>query len=98
MNKIQTNLDFFNKGANLTNIILYTKYFITEAVIANKLDSKGEEYLAKDGMKLDEFNKMIKKELEFYYQRFNEIRAYRKDTLFLYGINISCKYPFWANN
>ena len=76
MNKIQTNLDFFNKGANLTNIILYTKYFITEAVVANKLDSKGEEYLAKDGMKLDEFNKMIKKELEFYYQRFNEIYNY----------------------
>ena len=73
MNKIQRNLDFFNKATNLTGIVLYTKYFLTEAVISNKLNSSNIDYVAKDGMTVDEFNDVIKKELESYYLKFNEI-------------------------
>ena len=73
MNEIERNLDFFEKGTNLTNIMLYTKYFLTEAVISNKLNSSGINYVAQEGMNLEMFNNAIKKELEVYYQRFNEI-------------------------
>ena len=73
MNEIERNMDFFDKGTNLTNIMLYTKYFLTEAVIANKLESLGTEYVAQEGMDLVSFNNAIKKELEVYYQRFNDI-------------------------
>ena len=73
MNDIERNLDFFNKGMNLTNIMLYTKYFLTEAVISNKLNSYGMNYVAQDGKTLEVFNSDIKKELEYYYQMFNEI-------------------------
>ena len=45
MNEIERNLDFFNKGMNLTNIMLYTKYFLTEAVISNKLNSSDIYYV-----------------------------------------------------
>ncbi len=76
MNEIERNMDFFNKGMNLTNIMLYTKYFLTEAVISNKLNNEGINYVAQDGMNLENFNNVIKKELENYYQMFNEIYNY----------------------
>ena len=63
MNDIERNLDFFNKGMNLTNIMLYTKYFLTEAVISNKLNSYGMNYVAHDGKTLEVFNSDMKKEL-----------------------------------
>jgi len=68
MNEIERNLDFFNKGMNLTNIILYTKYFLTEAVISNKLNSSEIYYVVQEGKTLEVFNSDIKKELEYYYQ------------------------------
>ena len=76
MNKIQRDIDFFNKGTNLTNILLYTKYFLTEVVISNTLDSKKIDYVGKEEMTVDEFNNIIKKELESHYQQFNEIYNY----------------------
>ena len=76
MNKIQRNLDFLNKAENLTNIVLYTKYFLTEAVIANELNSSNINYVAQDGLDLNKFNNVIKKELESYYLKFNEIYNY----------------------
>ena len=71
MNEIERNLDFFNKGMNLTNIMLYTKYFLTEAVISNKLNSSEIYYVVQEGRTLEVFNSDIKKELEYYYQMFN---------------------------
>ena len=76
MNKIHRDIDFFNKGTNLTNILLYTKYFLTEAVISNTLDSRKIDYVAREGMSVEEFNNVIKKELESHYQQFNEIYNY----------------------
>ena len=76
MNEIERNLDFFNKGMNLTNIMLYTKYFLTEAVISNKLNSSEIYYVVQEGRTLEVFNSDIKKELEYYYQMFNEIYNY----------------------
>ena len=76
MNKIQRNLDFLNKAENLTNIVYYTKYFLTEAVIANELNSSNINYVAQDGLDLNKFNNVIKKELESYYLKFNEIYNY----------------------
>ena len=76
MNTIQYNLDFFAKGTDLTNIILYTKYFLTEAVISNFLNKSNILYIAQENMNLEDFNKNIKKELSEYFQQYNEIYNY----------------------
>ena len=73
MNKVKMNLDFFRKGADLMNIMLYTKYFLTEAVIANFLNSSGINYIGQNGMNLEDFNSETKKELSSYHQKFSEI-------------------------
>ena len=73
MTKIKDDLLYFKKGADLMNIMLYTKYFLTEAVIANKLNDLNMKYIGQENMNLDDFNKEIKKELSDYHQQFSEI-------------------------
>ena len=73
MNKIQNNLDYFQKGSTLLNIMLYTKYFLSEAVIANELNKWNIRYIGQENYDLDEFNDIIKKELSFYHQEFSEL-------------------------
>ena len=55
------------------NIILYTKYYITEAVIANKLNETNIKYLGLEDEDLSHFNYEIKKELSEYHKRYSEI-------------------------
>ena len=73
MNKVENSLSFFQKGAELMNIMLYTKYFLTEAVIANKLNETDIKYIGQEDLDLDNFNKLIINELSFYHQKFREI-------------------------
>ena len=73
MNKVKNDLDFFRKGADLMNIMLYTKYFLTEAVIANKLNDSKKNYVGQENMTLDAFNNEIKIELSAYHQKFSEL-------------------------
>ena len=73
MKKINHDLEFFRKGADLMNIMLYTKYFLTEAVIANELNSSNIEYIGLNGLDLEEFNNLVKKELSKYHIQFNDI-------------------------
>ena len=73
MNKVKNNLEFFKKGADLMNIMLYTKFFLTEAVIANKLNNSNIAYIGLDNRDLKDFNNDIKKELSTYHQQFSEL-------------------------
>ena len=73
MNKVKDDLIFFKKGADLMNIMLYTKYFLTEAVIANKLNESNITYVGQENMALDDFNNEVKRELSIYHQKFSEI-------------------------
>ena len=73
MNKIQNNLSFFQKSAEIMNIMLYTKYFLTEAVIANKLNEINIKYIILNNTELTTFNKDIKEELSKYHQKFSEL-------------------------
>ena len=73
MNKVKDDLDFFKKGADLMNIMLYTKYFLTEAVIANQLNDSNITYVGQENMALDDFNNEVKRELSIYHQKFSEI-------------------------
>ena len=73
MNKIQNNLEFFKKSVSLMNIMLYTKFFITEAVIANYLNRSNIIYIGLDNKDLDQFNNEIKNELSAYHQKFSEL-------------------------
>ena len=73
INKFENNLDYFKKGTELMNIMLYTKFFITESVIANKLNETNTKYLGLEDKDLGDFNDKIKKELSEYHKRFSEI-------------------------
>ena len=73
ISKFETNLGYFQKGVKLMNIMLYTKFFITEAVIANKLNETNIEYLGLENKNLGYFNNEVKKELSQYHKRFSEI-------------------------
>ena len=73
MNKIQNNFSFFHKGAEILNIMLYTKYFLTEAVIANKLNEINIKYVVLNNTEIQMFNKDIKNELSEYNQKFSEL-------------------------
>ena len=73
MNDIQTNLEFFKNGASLMNIMLYTKFFLTEAVIANKLNSSNITYIGLENYSLADFNNEVKKELSIYHQKYSEL-------------------------
>ena len=73
MNEIQNDLEFFKKGANLMNIMLYTKFFLTEAVIANKLNSSNIKYIGLENYDLNTFNNEIKRELSICHQKFSEL-------------------------
>jgi len=73
VNKIQTNLEFFKKSVDLMNIMLYTKFFLTEAVIANKLNNSNIKYIGLQNMNLDDFNNEIKRELSEYHQIFSDL-------------------------
>ena len=73
INKFENNLGYFQKGVKLMNIMLYTKFFITEAVIANKLNETNKVYLGLDNKDLSLFNDEIKNELSDYHKKFSEI-------------------------
>ena len=73
INKFENNLGYFQKGVKLMNIMLYTKFFITEAVIANKLNETNKTYLGLDNTDLSLFNDEIKNELSDYHKKFSEI-------------------------
>ena len=73
INKFEINLSYFQKGVKLMNIMLYTKFFITEAVIANKLNETNIKYLGLEDKNLSLFNDEIKIELSEYHKKFSEI-------------------------
>ena len=73
INKVQKDLDFFQKGSSIMNIMLYTKFFLTEAVIANQLNTSDEQYIGQENMELETFNDEVKKELSIYHQQFSEL-------------------------
>ena len=73
INKVQKDLNFFQKGSSIINIMLYTKFFLTEAVIANKYNNSNKHYIGQETMELNVFNNEIKRELSIYHQEFSEL-------------------------
>ena len=66
-NKIRTKLEFLRDGYIILNCMLYTKFFVTEGVIANSLPAYSPTTVI--GGK-DIFLKSIQKELAYYRQEF----------------------------
>jgi hypothetical protein len=73
INKVQKDLNFFQKGSSIMNIMLYTKFFLTEAVIANKYNNSNKYYIGQESMELNDFNNEIKRELSINHQQFSEL-------------------------
>ena len=72
VNKIIMKIDFLHSGYKLTNVLLYTKFFITEGVIANTLNQSGLIYEAVSHSGYDKFFANIQNEMTFYRQEFTE--------------------------
>ena len=110
-NKIRTKLDFLKDGYIILNSMLYTKFFVTEGVIANSLPEYSPTIVI--GGK-DIFLKSIQKELAYYRQEFtqkydlfssNELSkefknfmATKNITIFSLTINIPQKVPLLFNS
>ena len=71
-NKIIMKIDYLHSGYKIINVLLYTKYFITEGVIANTLNQNGIIYEPANHSGYDNFLKNIQNELAFYRQEFTE--------------------------
>ena len=71
-NKIIMKIDYLHSGYKIINVLLYTKYFITEGVIANTLNQNGIIYEPANHLGYDNFLENIQNELAFYRQEFTE--------------------------
>ena len=70
INKVKHKIEFLYKGYIILNDMLYTKYFVTEGVIGNKLNTN---YSPVNGAgSLEKFLLKLKEELAFYRQEFTE--------------------------
>ena len=69
--KIKKQIDNMNKLYKLLNNIEYTKYFITEAILANEIENY--TVLSKFAMNKIAFINDIKNELSYYRQEFSDI-------------------------
>ena len=65
-------IDFLHSGYILSNVLVYTKFFVTEGVIANTLNQSGIIYEPVNYLGFENFFKNIKDELSFYRQQFTE--------------------------
>ena len=61
INKIKRKINYFYNGYNILDVMIYTKYFVTEGVIANELNEN--YYPVKDRGNLENFLINIKDEL-----------------------------------
>ena len=74
LDQIKKKIECFNKGHIILNNILYTKYFVTEGVLANILNMDYIPVIYKRG--LPNFIKSISKDLDLNRQEFSEIYDY----------------------
>ena len=72
INKIIMKIDFLHSGYTLSNVLVYTKFFITEGVISNTLNQSGVIYEPVIQSGYENFTKSIQGELTFYRQEFTE--------------------------
>jgi hypothetical protein len=72
INKIIMKIDFLHSGYRLSDVLVYTKFFITEGVIANTLNQSGIIYEPVKYLGFENFTKRIQDELTFYRQEFTE--------------------------
>ena len=73
LNKLRNKLTFAQKSYKVLTNILYTKFFITEGVIANELKSRiNETYICLDGINISNFSNNVRNELATLRQKFTE--------------------------
>ena len=73
INRLKIKIDFLYNGYIILNDMVYTKYFVTEGVIAITLNSSNITYSPISGKNsYDNFFQNIKTELSFYRQEFTE--------------------------
>ena len=73
MDKLRMKLHYYYSGHIILSDLIYTKYFVTEGVLANSLNKSNLTYepvANKKGMEI--FLEIIQKELTFYRQQFTE--------------------------